>query len=193
VLVPVGAAGLALLAVGAAVFFLDRSGERSGGSSGSTPGPEVGATASASTATPNARLAAPDIAADGKPVLLPEAPAGRCPSVVKDAEPTATVHYEVGGKVVAEVHSYYSRLERQACAKLIKPNGSRYAGVKTHLALTLCGDANSCEHDWNAYAIDAGPVVVPSRNGCVSWRVSMLDDTGTRWIVRDSVQSFGCS
>jgi len=193
VLVPIGAAALALLAVAGAAFFFDRPGERSGGSSDSAPGPETSVTASASRETPDAGLAPPDIAADGKPVLLPQARAGRCPTVVKDAEPTARVPLEYDGGVVAEVHSYYSRLERQACAKLVKPNGSRYAGMKTHLALTLCGDANSCDHDWHAYAIDAGPVVVPSRNGCVSWRVSMLDDTGTRWIVRDSVQSFGCS
>ena len=181
-LVPAGAATLALLAAGGTVVLLVRPDRTSGGSRSPVASPG-----------PDARLAPPDIAPDEQPVLLQTTTSGRCPTVVKDAEQTATVPYKVDGTVVAEVRSYYSRVERQACAKLVKPEGSPYAHVKTHLALTLCGDANSCDHDWQSYPVDAGPVVVPSRNGCVSWRVSMMDDTGTRWIVRDAVQRFGCS
>lgn len=194
-LVPAGAAGLVLLAAGAAIILVARPDRPSGGSSRSVASP------AATTATsrpalptgPDARLAPPDIGVGGRPVLLPAAAAGRCPTVVRDATATTTVPYRVDGTVVAEVQSYYSRSQREACTKLVKPRGSPLRGVKTHLALTLCGDAQSCDHDWNAYAIDAGPVVVPSRNGCVSWRVSMLDAAGRRWIVRDAVRSFGCS
>lgn len=176
-LIPAGLTALVLLTTGVAFVLLARPDRSSEG-----PSP-----------LPDARLAMPDIASDDQAVLLQTTTAGRCPTVVKDAEPTATVPYEVGGTVVAEVRSYYSHVERQACAKLVKPEGSPYVHKKTHLALTLCGDANSCDHDWQAYPVDAGPLVVPSRNGCVSWRVSMRDETGTHWVIRDAVQRFGCT
>ena len=187
-LVPAGAAVLVLLAAGGAVVLLGDTDRLLGSSPppGASAGPEA-------SAGPDAAGAEADIAPDGRPVLLPATAAGRCPDVVEGAEPTATVPYEVDGTVVAEVRSYYSRTTRQACAKLVKPRASPYEHVKTHLALTLCGDANSCDQDWQAYPIDAGPVVVPSRDGCISWRVSMQDPTGTRWIVRDAVQRFGCA
>jgi hypothetical protein len=60
------------------------------------------------------------------------------------------------------------------------------------MALTLCGDENRCERDAHAYRTDAGPVVVASRDGCVSWRVSMGDEDGG-WPVRDRVSRTGCS
>ena len=179
-------AGALVLAVGSAVLLPGRHDHLG-------PSQAALAPAAAGPVRPDARLAPPDIAADDQPVLLPTTSAGRCPAVVKGAVSTGTLPYAVDGTVVAELRSYYSRPEHQACAKLVKPDGSPYAGTKTHLALTLCGDGNSCDSDWQAYATDAGPVVVPSRTGCISWRVSMMDDTRTRWLVRDAVQSFGCS
>lgn len=142
--------------------------------------------------TPDASRAEPDITSDGRPVVLPATMAGRCEAVVEGAGMVEELPYGVDGELIAELWVYYSATESQACAKLVKPDGSPYVGVATHLALTLCGDANSCDHDWNAYAIDAGPVVVPSQDGCTAYRVSMLDESGNDWLVRDDIGWVGC-
>lgn len=139
---------------------------------------------------PDAGRAAPDIAADGSPVVLPARPAGQCAEVLPGARPTGETPYVVGGSTVAVLRTYAAG--GRACAKLVKPPGSPYAGTSTHLALTLCGEGNTCEGDWHAYPVDAGPVVVPARDGCVSTRVSMADPAG-RWVVRDHVRPAACA
>ena len=140
---------------------------------------------------PDASRAPTDITGDGQPVLLPTTEAGRCEVVVEGAQKINDVPYPVGGADVAHLWVYYSASEQQACAKLVKQNNSPYVGISTHMALTLCRDGNSCDFDWNSYSVDAGPVVVPSRAGCISWRVSMMDDSA-QWLVRDDVQWSGC-
>jgi hypothetical protein len=117
---------------------------------------------------------------------------GRCNAAVEGAAQTDGWPYDVNGEEVAELRVYYSGDKKQACAKLVKPAGSPLAGTRMHMALTLCGDGNSRDFDWNAYPIDAGPVVVPSEDGCVSLRVSMMDSTGTRWITLDDLRTSGC-
>ncbi len=92
---------------------------------------------------------------------------------------------------MGQVRTYYQPGQQRSCAKLVKPRDSPLHGALTHLALTLCGDQNRCERDSHAYRTDAGPVVVSSRDGCVSWRVSMGDEAG-RWLVRDRVNRTGC-
>ncbi len=139
----------------------------------------------------NAAEAEPDIGADGKPIVRGGRSAGRCNQVVPGALETGEHSYEHDGILIAVVRTSYSAVSRTACAKLIKPAGSPYSGIETHLALTMCGDNNDCDHDWDAYKIDAGPVVVPSANRCISWRVSMLDPSG-KWLVRDEVRQSGC-
>jgi hypothetical protein len=158
--------------------------------------PGAAAAPSASSAPPgrpDAGLAPDDIAADGTPIVLPAAEMARCPAAVPGARQIQEWPYSVNGTTVAYVAAYYSGDTRQACAKLIKPDGTPYAGVRTHMAITLCGDGNACDSDWHSYPIDAGPVVVPSRDGCMSWRVSMTDESGAAWIVRDDVEWWGCS
>lgn len=146
----------------------------------------------ARTVRPDAAFAEKDITADGQPVLLPSTKAGQCEVAVDGARRKADRPYVVDGDEIARVWIYHSANARQACAKLVKPEGSSLRGERTHLAITLCGDGNVCDHDWNAYPIDAGPVVVPSRDGCISWRASMMDVTGDHWLLRDDVQSSGC-
>nr|WP_276611909.1 serine/threonine-protein kinase [Kineococcus vitellinus] len=141
---------------------------------------------------PDARLAPPDIAEDDTPVLLPSTKAGRCSDAVRGATSTGDHSFIIDGTVIARIQTYYSPTLQQACAKLVKADNSEMRGVPTHLAITLCGDANSCDHDWNSYPIDAGPVVVPSHDGCISWRASMRDQGDTRWLLRDSTQRQGC-
>ncbi|WP_432563717.1 serine/threonine-protein kinase [Kineococcus sp. SYSU DK003] len=142
--------------------------------------------------TADASLAPPDIDEQGRPVVLPAATAGRCAQASVGAEPVDSQSFSVDGTVVAVLRATYSADRHEACAKLIKPEESPLSGQRTHLALTLCGDANSCDHDWNAYSTDAGPTVVPSARGCMSWRVSVLAADGTTWLVRDEVGSTGC-
>lgn len=178
----VGAAMLATAVAAGLLLLPDWDRVRAGGTAPSQSQPR----------TPDAGRAEPDITSDGLPVLLPATRAGRCEAAVEGAELVDELPYEVDGTVVAELRVYYGEDKNQACAKLVKPDGSPHVGVSTHLALTLCGDANSCDHDWNAYAVDAGPVVVPSQNGCSSYRVSMLDETGNDWLVRDDVGRVGC-
>jgi hypothetical protein len=149
-------------------------------------------TAGARTVRPDAAFAERDITADGQPVLLPSTKAGQCEVVVDGAQRKADRPYVIDGDEIARIWIYHSADARQACAKLVKPEGSRLRGVRSHLAITLCGDGNVCDHDWNAYPIDAGPVVVPSRDGCISWRASMMDERAGQWLLRDDVQSSGC-
>lgn len=143
--------------------------------------------------SPDAGRAPTDINDAGGPVILPQTQAGRCVAIVDGAVKVGEVAILAGNEQVARLDAYYSVTKRQACAKLIKPDGSIYSGSRTHMALTLCGDDNSCDFDWNAYPSDAGPVAVPSRDGCMSVRVSMLDKAGKEWIVRDLVQVVNCS
>lgn len=141
---------------------------------------------------PDANRASADIDADGRAVVLPTTEAGRCEVIVEGAERVGDEPYQVDGVEVARLWIYFGADRRQACAKLVKPSGSPYNGVRTHMALTLCGDGNSCDFDWNAYPIDAGPLVVPSRTGCVSSRVSMMNESGDEWLVRGDIRWFGC-
>ncbi len=162
------------------------------GGDGQTTGTAGSSTASVPPQLPDAARAPTDITEDDQPVTLPSTEAGRCEAVVEGSQQTGDRPYTVDGTEIARLRTYYSTDEGLACAKLIKPDGSPYAGIRTHMALTLCGLENSCDYDWNAYPIDAGPVVVPSRDGCISWRVSMMDETNTRWLIRGDVQSSGC-
>ncbi len=171
------------------------SGDESGTATPAQPGDSVDTPSTTSTDSamqrPNAAEAEADIGADGSPVLRDSRTEGQCHKVVPGALSTEEHEYMHDGIRIAVADTYYSAVSRTACAKLIKPTGSPYNGTETHLALTLCGDANQCDHDWHAYKTDAGPVVVPSRDGCISWRVSMLDLSGN-WMVRDAVRESGC-
>jgi hypothetical protein len=143
-------------------------------------------------AVPDASKAPPDITTDGEAIeLAPKAP-GRCQRVLPGASPPRVTAIRASGRTLGEVRTYYQFEQNRMCAKLVKPEGSQLRGELTHLALTLCGDRNSCTHDWRPYKIDAGPVVVPSRDGCVSWRVSIADREG-KWLLRDRVGRTGCS
>jgi hypothetical protein len=137
-----------------------------------------------SEAAPDAAQAPSDIASDDTPVVLAERPAGRCPQVLPGVEAPEVAEIMAGDRVVADVKTYRHAQRHRVCAKLVKPEGSAFHGEMTHLALTVCGDEDVCAHDWHAYRIDAGPVVVASTDGCVSWRVSMSDQAGA-WPVRD--------
>ncbi|MEA2232093.1 MAG: hypothetical protein QOD83_1909 [Solirubrobacteraceae bacterium] len=143
-------------------------------------------------AVPDASKAPPDIAVDGAAVELGRKPSGRCQRLLPGASSPRVTAISAAGQTLGEVRTYYQPEQHRVCAKLVKPQGSPLHGELSHLALTLCGDHNRCARDWRAYRIDAGPVVVPSRDGCVSWRVSTADRAG-KWPVRDRVGRTGCS
>ena len=154
--------------------------------------------AGAGTATPtpagrpDARRAAPDIGPDDRPVVLPKGRSGQCADVLAGARTGEDRTYRLDGIVIAVVQTFHSSRDGRTCARLVKPAGAPDEGIRTHLAITLCGDGGACERDWHGYTNYAGPVVVPSRTGCVSWRVSVRDRTDTRWLLRDSVGTTGC-
>ncbi len=141
---------------------------------------------------PDASRVSPDIKPNGEPVVLDLKAAGLCQNVLPGVSAPRVVPVVAGDRRLAEVRTYYQAEQEKTCAKLVKLDGSPLFHRPTHLALTLCGDGNACERDWHAYKTDAGPLVVPSRNGCVSWRVSMADREGG-WLVRDQVGRTGCS
>lgn len=183
-------AAAGVLVLGAAIL---AAAVRSPDDSDSAGSGRAGQAGSAAVQPADAAAADPDIRPDGRPIVGPSTMSGRCNQVVKDAAQTGVYEYDAGGKPVAVVQTYASPDGRQSCAKLIKSEGSAVRDVKTYLALTLCGDGNRCDHDWNVYPIDAGPVHVPSSRGCTSWRVSILDVDGSTWLVRDDVRSSGCA
>jgi len=143
-------------------------------------------------AVPDASKAPPDITPDGEAVELAKKPPGRCEQLLPGASPPRVTTISASGRTLGEIRTYYQPEQHRMCAKLVKPYGSPLHDKLTHLALTLCGDHNRCARDWHVYRIDAGPAVVPSRDGCVSWRVSMAD-RASRWPVRDRVGHTGCS
>jgi hypothetical protein len=143
-------------------------------------------------AVPDASKAPPDIGPHDDAVELAPKRSGRCQRLLPGTAPPKVTTISATGQTLAEIRTYYQPKQHQVCAKLVKPQGSPLNGELTHLALTLCGDRNRCARDWHAYRIDAGPVVVASRDGCVSWRVSIADRAGT-WPVRDRVGRTGCS
>ncbi len=180
------AAGVVALSAGG---FLDGDAQDAGG--GAPPRTTAGGTA---TGAPDAATARADVAADGSPVVLPPATSGRCDQAVTDADPVARpVLTRADGVVVGEVRLFQAPDGGEVCAKLVKPEGSPLRGQETHLALTLCGQGGTCDHDWHAYRIDAGPVVVPAVDGCVSWRASVLDASGREWWVRDATGTWSCA
>ena len=141
---------------------------------------------------PDAAEAPPDVTPGGEPVVLAKKPPGRCQELLPGSAPPTVTAVRATGRKLGEVRTYYQPEQQRTCAKLVKPQGTPLHGEPTHLALTLCGDENQCGRDWHVYEIDAGPVVVPSRDGCVSWRVSMADKAGG-WPVLDRVGWTGCS
>jgi hypothetical protein len=141
---------------------------------------------------PDASRAPADITPDGRAVALPQKPAAQCTKILPGPLSTGSAELKAGGQIVGVVKTYYQSELRQVCAKLVKLDNSRLLGKPTHLAVTLCGDGNRCDYDWHSYKIDAGPVIVPSRTGCVSWRVSMANATDRTWLVRDQVGRTGC-
>ncbi|HEV7806126.1 MAG TPA: hypothetical protein VGO80_09920 [Solirubrobacteraceae bacterium] len=143
-------------------------------------------------AIPDASKAPPDITPHDDAVEMAPKRSGRCQQVLPGVSPPMVTTISATGQTLAEIRTYYQPKQHQTCAKLVKPEGSPLNGELTHLALTLCGDDNQCAHDWHAYRIDAGPVVVASRDGCVSWRVSIADRAG-KWLVRDRVGHTGCA
>ena len=140
---------------------------------------------------PDAARAPADIRPDGKPVTLEERPSGRCQNLVPGARSAQIATITTGGQAIAEVRTYHAAAEGRVCAKLVKVD-PQLQGRLSHLAFTLCGDGRACERDWHAYRVDAGPLIVLARDGCVSWRASIADPTG-RWLVRDRVGQAGCS
>lgn len=142
---------------------------------------------------PDAGRTPPDVTAAGEAVELSKRPAGRCQKVLPGVSPPQVTALTTSGRVlVGEVRTYRHPQKGLLCAKLVKPYGSPLHGEMSHLAFTLCGDGNRCKRDWHAYRIDAGPLVVRARSGCVSWRVSMADGA-RRWLVRSEVRRTGCS
>jgi len=146
---------------------------------------------SPSPTPPDAARAPADIRPDGKPVMLEERPSGRCQHILAGADSPQIATISAGGQAIAEVRTYHAPAQDRLCAKLVKVD-PHLRGRLSHLAFTLCGDGQACERDWHAYRIDAGPLIVPARDGCVSWRASIADPTG-QWLVRDRVGQTGCS
>ena len=132
--------------------------------------------------------AMPDVAPGGQPQLRAARGAGRC-----DGQPLAGGfhEYRVNGQVVAWTRIWHDAAG-QACAKFAKTPASGLYNRKTYLALSLCDPQGRCDHDWNRYRIDAGPVKVAAIDGCLTWRVSMADAAGTGWLLRDQMHSTGC-
>ncbi len=152
----------------------------------------AGALSGEQAAPPDASKSPPDIAPNGDAIDLGAKPPGRCQTLLPGASAPRITAVNAAGQTFGDIRTYHQPEQNRTCAKLIKPQGSPLHGETTHLALTLCGDDNQCARDWHAYRTDAGPVVVPSRDGCVSWRVSMGDRAG-RWPIRDRVGRTGCS
>ena len=140
---------------------------------------------------PDAATAPADIAPNGDPVDLGPKPAGRCQQVLRGASAPKIANVRAAGRTLGQVRTYYQPELKRTCAKLVKPERSPLRGVLTHMGLTLCGDGNECAQDSHAYRTDAGPVVVASGDGCVSWRVTMGDEAGG-WLVRHRVGRTGC-
>lgn len=129
-----------------------------------------------------------DVGPDGRPVLRPPKPSGFC---VADQPPAESVDVPSGGQVVASVRLYLTE-GGWACAKFVKSTTSGLHDTPSYLALSLCNSRGDCDHDWNRYAVDAGPVRVRVPDGCLTWRVSAMDAAETQWLVRDESGTRGC-
>ena len=133
---------------------------------------------------------APDIAADGHPVLLNRRPDnGHCSGA---AIPGASVDHRVGSATVATTTLYRDPAARTLCAYFRKAHSDTSYDKRTYLSLSLCNSAGKCDSDWYTYKWWAGPVTVDDTVGCASIRVSMTDLTGTRWLLKDEVDPIGC-
>jgi hypothetical protein len=106
--------------------------------------------------------------------------------------PGSTIDHRANGVIVATTTLYRDPSAGTLCAYFRKAGSSDTYNKRTYLSLTLCNSAGDCDSDWYTYKWWAGPVVVKDSGGCASWRVSMTDLTGSRWVLRDVVGSIGC-
>lgn len=142
------------------------------------------------TANPVAAVMAqePDVAPDGSPVRRPPKASARCHPPAQHVVPVQ----DGSGSDIGEVRVSFDE-NRNACAKFVKPEGSPLHGQSSYLALSLCNEAGVCDHDWNDFRIDAGPVKLPTSSGCVHWRVSARDAPDQTWLVKDASGDIGCA
>ena len=122
----------------------------------------------------------PDVAPDGSPVRRPPKASARCDPPTQHAVGVP----DSSGTEIGQVRVSFDA-NRNACAKFVKPEGSPLYGQPSYLALTLCNEDGVCDHDWNDFRIDAGPVELPTSTGCVHWRVSARDSADSAWLIRD--------
>lgn len=141
-------------------------------------------------ASTQAALAAlPDIGPSDIPQIRSARVAGRCAG--QPLRNGTQQHRDASGRVIAITRVYYNN-QGQACAKFEKAPASGLYNQKTYLALSLCNAQGQCDHDWNRYRIDAGPVKISVIDGCVTWRVSAMNTAETTWPVRDQLGTAGC-
>jgi serine/threonine protein kinase len=137
-------------------------------------------------ALPAAR-ATPDIDAHDQPVVLSSRSGGDC-----SGEPRGRWEHQFAAQLVAVATVYYDTVNDKGCALLTKEKTHSFYNKKTYIALTVCNDQGRCDFDWFSYPREAGPVAVPSTNGCLSWRVSMRDPEDLNWVLRDIVGEIKC-
>lgn len=63
----------------------------------------------------------------------------------------------------------------EACARLLKPEGSLLHETPSYLALTLCGSPGRCDSDRSDFLFYAGPLKTTSPNGCFAWSVAVSE------------------
>lgn len=175
-----------------------------GGTATAAGTPPIGAGASPTAGTPRATIpatpaagtsaalgalaAAPDIGPGMQPVLRGVRAPGECAG---QPLPGGTQVHRVGGRALA-VTRVYADGRGRVCAMLEKASDGGLYNQKSYLALSLCNALGQCDHDWNEYRVNAGPVAVGSPDACVTWRVSAMDAAGRRWLIADQFGAAPC-
>lgn len=145
------------------------------------PGP-LPAVRPAGSKGPEALDLPPKVQGQIEPVLRDRRPGGTCPGAIAH-----TFAHTVDGNAVANTLVYFDAPSGTNCAIVTKAPGGPHSDADTYMALTLCNDrSQECDYDWHYYREYAGPVQVPGGDSCVSFRVSMLNQERSKWILRDS-------
>lgn len=129
----------------------------------------------------------PDVDEQGRPVRLAPKTSEPCPT-----DPVATEAVtDAQGQPVGHV-SLALEKDGKRCAMFSKAEGSQLVGTRSFLAVSLCNSQGVCDHDWNDFKIFAGPVKVPTEDGCVHWRASAMDEGNDTWLVQGQQGTLGC-
>jgi hypothetical protein len=93
--------------------------------------------------------------------------------------------------LIGSIEVFWSSSRSLGCARLLKPLAHDEQGIRTPVALTLCGSGGECRNDAGVFTRYAGPIIVSSPDACLSWRGSIADEAG-RWLLLNEVGTAGC-